>query len=113
MRTIKATTAAAPAAGNAVSQSERCGPARPTAITKPTTATATKLTAPLIRKNATERRAIWGAGMPPSRRIQAPRASPPIPLAGTIDPIASSDQPSSQVVRQRMCEQKIGRNINT
>ena len=34
-----------------------------------------------------------------------------MPLAGRIDPIASSDQPSSQAVRRPMCRQKIGRNI--
>ena len=96
-----------------MSQSERWGPDRPTAITTPTTATATKLTAPLIRKNATERRAIWFVGMPPSRRIHAPRARPPMPLAGTIDPMASSDQPSSQAVRTGMWRQKIGRNMTT
>ena len=42
----------------------------------PITATATKLTELLIRKKATERRAMRSAGMPPSCRIQAPSARP-------------------------------------
>ena len=105
--------AIAAAAGSAVSHSDWCGPRMPSAISVPSTATATKLTELLIRKNATERRAIRSAGMPPSCRIQAPSARPPAPLAGTIEPIASSDQPISQLVRQGMCRQKIGRNIST
>ena len=79
----------------------------------PSTATATKLTELLIRKKATERRAIRSAGMPPSRRIQAPSASPPAPLAGTIEPAPSSARPISQLVRHGMFRQKIGRNITT
>jgi hypothetical protein len=36
-----------------------------------------------------------------------------MPLAGTIDPIASSDQPISKLVRQGMRGQKSGLNITT
>ena len=79
----------------------------------PSTATATKFTELLMRKKATERRAIRSAGIPPSWRIQAPRARPPAPLAGTSEPMASSDQPISQLVRHGMCSQKIGRNMST
>src|SRR2546426_12262089 len=85
----------------------------PTAISVPRTATAAKLTELLRRKKATERRAIWSAGMPPWFRIQAPSARPPAPLAGTIDPIASSDQPISRLVRQGILGQKSGLNITT
>ena len=53
------------AAGNAVSQSDRWGPSRPTAITVPRSATARKLTPLLIKKNATERRAIRRPSIPP------------------------------------------------
>ena len=82
-------------------------------MTVPSTATATKFTELLIRKNATERLAIRCAGMPPSLRIQAPSARPPAPLAGTIEPAPSSDNPISQLVRHGRFWQKIGRNINT
>ena len=82
-------------------------------MTVPSTATAMKFTELLIRKKATERLAIRSAGMPPSRRIQAPRARPPAPLAGTIEPAASSARPISQLVRQGMFWQKMGRNMNT
>ena len=82
-------------------------------MTVPSSATAMKFTELLIRKNATERLAIRCAGMPPSRRIQAPRARPPAPLAGTIEPAPSSDKPISQLVRHGMFWQKIGRNIST
>ena len=79
----------------------------------PSTATATKLTELLIRKNATERFAIRSGGMPPLFRIHAPSARPPAPLAGTIDPAASSARPISQLVRHGIRGQKIGRNIST
>ena len=79
-------TSIAPAAGTAVSQGDRSGPTRPRARAVPSTATATKFTELLMRKKATERLAIRSAGIPPSRRIQAPRARPPAPLAGTIEP---------------------------
>jgi hypothetical protein len=79
----------------------------------PRTATATKFTELLMRKKATERLAIRAAGMPPSRRIQAPSARPPAPLAGTIEPAASSESPISQLVRQGMLWQNTGRNIRT
>ena len=85
----------------------------PTASSVPKTATAAKLTELLSRKKATDRRAIWSAGMPPSCRIQPPNARPPAPLAGTIDPIASSDQPISTLVLQGMLGQKRGLNITT
>ena len=61
----------------------------------PITATATKLTELLITKNATVRRAMSSAGIPPLRSAQAPRARPPAPLAGTSEPTASSDWLSS------------------
>ena len=79
----------------------------------PSTATAMKFTELLMRKKATERLAIRCAGMPPSRRIQAPSARPPAPLAGTIEPAASSDRPISQLVRHGMLRQKTGRNMTT
>ena len=79
----------------------------------PSTATATKFTELLIRKNATERLAIRSAGMPPRLRIQAPSARPPAPLAGTIEPAPSSARPISQLVRHGMLWQKTGRNIST
>jgi hypothetical protein len=79
----------------------------------PSTATATKLTELLMRKKATERRAICSPGMPPSCRIQAPSASPPAPLAGTIEPAPSSARPISQLVRHGMALQKTGRNMST
>ena len=44
-------------------------------------------------------------------QIHAPRARPPAPLAGTIDPAPSSARPISQLVRQGMLWQKTGRNI--
>ena len=69
-------TSPAAAAGTAVSQSEGAGPKTPTASSVPITATATKLIELLIRKKATERRAMRSAGMPPSCRIQAPSARP-------------------------------------
>ena len=106
-------TSPAAAAGTTVSQGERSGPKTPTASRVPSTATATKLIELLIRKKATERRAMRSAGMPPSCRIQAPSASPAAPLAGTIEPIPSDDQLISQLVRHGMWLQKIGRNMST
>jgi hypothetical protein len=77
------------------------------------TATATKLTPLLIRKNATERLAIRGPSIPPECRIQAPSARPPAPLAGTSDPMASSDPPICQLRRHGSPLQKIGPNMIT
>jgi hypothetical protein len=79
----------------------------------PSTATSTKLIELLIRKNATERWAICSAGMPALRSTQAPSASPPIPLAGTIEPMPTSDSEICQLIFQDMRGQKIGRNIRT
>src|SRR4051795_9601143 len=102
----------ASAAGSAVSRSDLCGPT-PSAISVPTTATATKFTELLMRKNATDRRATFPAGIPPCVRIHAPSARPPAPLAGTSEPTASSDQAISQLVRHDVDAQKTGRNIAT
>src|SRR4051794_21486652 len=99
-------------AGSAVNSGDLCGPT-PSAITVPTTATATKFTELLMRKNATDRRATCSAGMPACVRIHAPSARPPAPLAGRSDPTASSDQPISQLVRHDVEAQKTGRNIAT
>ena len=101
------------AAGNAVSHSESSGPTRPIAITVPRTATATKFTDDLISRNATERRAILSAGIPPRRSTHAPSATPAAPLAGTSEPTASSDPAISQLDRHAIRRQKIGRNIST
>ena len=89
--------ATAPRAARSAAASGAGRRARPPSAC-PMTATATKFTELLIRKNATERRAIRSAGMPPRCRIQAPSARPPAPLAGTIEPTASSDQPISALV---------------
>src|SRR3954451_4967223 len=102
----------ASAAGSAVSRSDLCGPT-PSAISVPTTATATKFTELLMRKNATVRRATLSAGIPSCVRIHAPSARPPPPLAGTSEPTASSDQPISQLVRHDIPGQKTGRNMAT
>ena len=80
-------------------------------MSSPMIATATKLTELLIRKKATERRAIRSASMPPSCRTQAPSARPPAPLAGTSEPIASSEPPICQLRRQLSPRQKIGANM--
>ena len=77
------------------------------------TATATKLTALLISRNATERRAIVSSGIPSRWRIQAPSATPLAPLAGTSDPTASSASAISELVRRDIRGQKTGRNIST
>ena len=77
----------------------------------PSTATATKLTELLIRKKATERRAMRSAGIPPRCRIHAPSARPPAPLAGTSEPAASSDQAICALVRHDIRLQKTGRNM--
>ena len=86
--------ASARIAGPSVSQTGVDGPT-PRNMAMPTTNTATKLTLLLITKKATERRAISIPGIPPFDSAQAPSASPPAPDAGTIDPTASSDIPSS------------------
>ena len=115
MRGSRATapiTRVAAAAGTAVSQSDRSGPT-PTASAAPITATARKLTPLLIRKKATDRRAMRGPSMPPRWRIHAPRASPPAPLAGTSEPIASSAPPICQLRRPLRPVQKIGPNMRT
>ncbi len=106
-------TASASTAGSAVSASDWCGPSTPTARRVPITATATKLTELLRRKKATERRAMWSAGIPPRRRIHAPSASPPAPLAGTIEPMPSSAHEISQLVRHDMRSQNTGRKSRT
>ena len=80
-------------------------------MSRPMIATAKKLTELLIRKNATDRRAIRPASIPPSWSTQAPSASPPAPLAGTIEPIASSEPPICQLRRQLKPRQKIGANM--
>ena len=109
--TPSATTDAA--AGKAVSQSDCSGPNRPIAIAVPITATATKFTELLIRKNATERRAMRSPSIPPLLSTQAPSASPAAPLAGTSEPAASSDPPICQLLRQPSPVQKIGPNMTT
>ena len=85
----------------------------PTANRVPITTTAAKFTLLLRRKNATERRAIWSPAIPPRRRIQAPSARPPAPLAGTIEPIPSSAHEISHALRHDMCRQNTGRNPST
>src|SRR3954469_995954 len=100
------------AAGSAVSSSDFSGPT-PSAMSVPMAATATKFTELLMRKNATDRRAILSAGIPARLRIHAPSARPPAPLAGRSEPTASSDQPISQLVRHDVDAQKTGRNIAT
>jgi hypothetical protein len=107
-----AITATDSAAGSAVSSSERSGPMSPDAISVPSTATATKLTELLMRKNATERRAMRSTGIPPRCRIHAPSARPPAPLAGRSDPAASSDHAICALVRHDIRRQKIGRNMS-
>ncbi len=82
-------------------------------MASPSTATAMKLTELLIRKKATERRAMRSVAMPPSCSAHAPSASPAAPEAGTSEPAPSSLQEMFQAVRQRICGQKIGRNIST
>ena len=82
-------------------------------MTTPRTATATKLTELLMRKNATERRAMLCGFIPLRLSTHAPSASPPMPLAGTMEPIPSSDHPSSLALRQDILSQKIGRNMTT
>jgi hypothetical protein len=106
------TTRAIPA-GSAVSHSDSSGPSRPVASRRPSTATATKFTEDLIRKNATDRRAMRSAAMPPWRSTQAPRARPLAPLAGTSEPTASSDIPICQLRTHGMRRQNTGRNSRT
>ena len=77
-----------------MSSGESSGPT-PSHMATPSTATATKFAALLSVKNATVRRAMSSTGMPLLRSAQAPNASPPAPLAGTSEPTASSDIPSS------------------
>jgi hypothetical protein len=89
-----------------------CGPT-PRNIATPITPTATKLTELLINRNATLRRAIRVAGIPKRLRIHAPSATPPAPLAGTIEPTASSHSPISALERQVIRRQNTGRNIAT
>jgi len=95
-----------------VSSGEKAGPT-PANISTPTTATATKLAALFREKNATLRRAMSSGAMPSLRSAHAPRASPPAPLAGSSEPTASSDIPSSYDVRHDMCVQKMGPNMST
>ena len=51
--------------------------------------------------------------MPERVRIQAPSATPPAPLAGTIEPTASSESEISNVERHDIRGQNAGRNIAT
>ena len=111
--TTAASASVATAAGKAVSQRDRSGPTRPSAITVPSNATATKLTELLIRKKATDRRAIRSPPIPPLCSTHAPSASPPAPLAGISEPIASSEPPICQLRRQLNPVQKIGPNMTT
>ncbi len=113
MASTSAMTAIAISAGTRVRLAGWSVPTRPANISSPRIATATKLTELLIRKNATDRRAIRSPSIPPSCRTQAPSASPPMPLAGTSEPIASSEPPICQLRRQLRPRQKIGANITT
>ena len=108
-----AMTARAIPAGSAVSHSDRSGPRTPVASRRPSAATATKFTEDLMRKNATDRRAMRSAAMPPWRSTQAPSARPLAPLAGTSEPTASSDQPICQLRSHGMRRQKTGRKSRT
>ncbi len=103
---------AARTAGTIVSNGESSGPT-PRKATTPITATATKLTLLLIRKKATDRRAMCSLLIPPSCRTQAPSARPPRPLAGTIEPMASSEPAICQERRRDIPRQKIGANMST
>ena len=76
-------------------------------------ATATKFTELLMSRNATLRRATTATGMPERVRIQAPSATPPAPLAGTIEPTAISESEISNVERHDIRGQNAGRNIAT
>ncbi len=113
MATTAPSASTAMAAGKAVSHSESSGPNRPSARAVPSTATARKFTELLIRKKATERRAIRAVSMPPRWSTHAPSASPPAPLAGTSEPMASSEPPICQLRRQVRPVQKIGPNMTT
>ena len=75
--------------------------------------TAKKLTELLSKKKATERRAMAWSSMPSRCRIHAPSASPPMPLAGTIEIMACSASPISAVRLQVICEQNTGLNSRT
>ena len=75
-------TATASTAGRMVSAGESDGVPTPSHSTTPTTATAAKLAAHLMRKKATLRVATCSVGMPPRRSAHTPRASPPSPPAG-------------------------------
>ena len=52
------------------------------------------------KKNATERRAMCSALIPPRRSIQAPSVSPPAPLADSSELAACSAIPSWYASRQ-------------
>ncbi len=95
-----------------MSQIDRSGPT-PRAIAVPTTATATKFTELLIRKKATERRAMRSPLMPPRLSTQAPSASPAAPLAGISEPAASCEPPICHDLRQVRPVQKMGPNMTT
>ena len=66
-----------------------------------------------MSRNATLRRATTATGMPERVRIQAPSATPPAPLAGTIEPTAISESEISNVERHDIRGQNAGRNIAT
>ena len=75
--------------------------------------TAAKFTELFNNRKATERRAIVAAAMPARESTQAPSAMPPAPDAGMIDPIPTSDRPTSAAERQGISEQNTGLNIST
>ena len=106
-------TTSASTAGRMVSAGDSGGVPMPSHMTTPTTATAAKLAAHLMRKKATLRVATWSVGMPPRRSAHTPRASPPSPPAGISEPTPSSARPSSTLVRSAMRSQKIGPNMST
>ncbi len=100
-------------AGSGVSQTDCGGPRIPRKTTTPTTATAAKLTELFNNRKATERRAMVSVFIPARESTHAPSAIPPAPDAGMIEPVPTSERPTSAAERQRMIEQKTGRNINT
>src|SRR4051794_4962540 len=106
-------TSTARAAGTSVSQTGCDGPRMPANTSTPTTTTAAKLIEDFNNRNATERRAIVSGFIPARESTHAPSATPPAPDAGTIDPVPTSDSPTSAAERQLMSEQNAGRNINT
>ena len=79
----------------------------------PSTATATKLTELLIRKKATERRAIRSAGMPPPAEDPGAERQP-AGAAGRDDRAHRQlGDPDLQLVRHDIRSQNTGPNIST